>query len=234
MKINSLSIGQSIDWFKQGWNIFKNDPLQWILILIVLFVSSLIFNLIPFVGSFIYMLISPALIAGIFLATEKSANGEKIAVGDLFSVLTDASRRNSFFILGGLTILFNLLILVLLFLPMMGAAGVSHMADSPDMMPMAAVGAGFGSLILILPLVIAYLMAMVYAIPLILFAKQDIKKALSLSLKASVSNILPMFIASIIYFILAIIAVIPMGLGLLILFPVTFGAIYASYKDIFL
>ncbi|MFK5985640.1 MAG: BPSS1780 family membrane protein [Pseudomonadota bacterium] len=233
LQINSLTLAQPVEWYKKGWLIFKNNPIQWILILVVFFISSILFNLVPVAGSFVYMLISPALIAGIFLATKKSANGEEIEVMDLFSVLADASIRNNFFILGALTAVFNFLIIALMLGPMMGAAGMSHIMGSDGMMPAAVAGAGLGSLFLILPLIILYVMAMVYAIPLILFSQQKVKPALILSIKASVSNILPMFVASVIYFLLAIIAMIPMGLGFLVLFPMTFGAIYASYKDIF-
>ena len=234
MHINTLSMAHPLEWLKMGWSIFINNPLQWILILIVFFIISIICNLIPLVGSLIFMLTSPALMAGIFLATQKSANGEVIEVKDLFSVVTDPNQRMPFIFLGVVVLIVNLLIMMIILLPMMGAVGLGYLSsDNGQMMSSMAAGAGIGSLLLIIPLTIVYLMAMIYAIPLMLFSNQGIKQALLLSLKASASNILPMLLLSLIYFVLAIIAMIPMGLGFLILFPVTFGIVYASYKDIF-
>jgi len=234
MQINSLSIAQVIDWFKMGWVIFINNPVQWILILVVLFIISLASNLIPLVGGLIFIVISPALFAGIFLATQTSANGEEINFLDLFSIIGDAERRKPFLLLGVVSFLFNLLLMLILFVPMMGVASFGMLtSNSQEMMPSMAAGAGLGYLFLVLPVLIIYIMAMVYAIPLMLFSNQGIKQALLLSFKASISNVLPMLVASLLYIILFLLAMIPLGLGLLILVPVSFGMIYASYKDIF-
>jgi uncharacterized membrane protein len=234
MQINSISIAQVLDWFKMGWIIFINNPLQWFFILIVLFIISVVSNLIPLLGGLIFIVISPALFAGIFLATQKSANGEEINVMDLFSIIGDSSRRKAFFSLGMLSLLVNVMVLLIMFLPMMGAAGLGSMSSNQsEMMPVITAGVGFGSLLLIVPLLIMYIMAMVYALPLMLFSNQGIKQSLLLSLKASVSNIFPMMVASVIFLVLFLLALIPVGLGLLVLIPVSFGVIYSSYKDIF-
>jgi len=235
MQINTLTMAQAINWFKSGWTIFANNPVQWIFILIILFIISLISNVIPMIGGLIFAVITPTLFAGIFLATEKSANGDEISLNDLFSVLVNPSQRTPFLYLGLFSFFVNVLIILIIFVPMMGGiSNLSHFSsNSADMMPAMAAGAGFGSLFLVLPVLIIYVMAMVYAIPLMLFSKQDMKDALLLSLKASFSNVLVMLFASLIYLLLFLLALIPAGLGLLVLFPVSFGIVYASYKDIF-
>jgi len=233
MKINSLTIGQVIEWYKMGWIIYINNPVQWFFIFLILFIISVFLNFIPVVGSLFFVVISPALFAGIFLATQKSANGEEINVMELFTVFVDSQRRKPFFMLGIVSLLLNILLMLFLFVSIMGGAGLGYLSSSNEMTSAMASGAGMGSILLVVPVIIAYIMAMVYAVPLMLFSNQGIKQALLLSLKASVSNILPMFFASIIYLILAMLAMIPMGLGLLVLFPASFGVIYASYKDIF-
>lgn len=233
IQINSLTLSHPIDWFKSGWTIFINNPLQWVLILVVFFICSLICGLIPLLGSFIFLLISPALIAGIFLATEKSAQGHKIDVSDLFSVIKDASQRTPFFLLGLLSLGLNIAVMLLFAIPLMGLVGLQQVSSIEGVMSILVGGTGIISIGLIFAFIIIYIMAMIYAIPLMLFAKQGIKQALILSLKASVSNVLPMFVASIIYFLLIIIAIIPFGLGFFILVPVTFGSLYVSYKDIY-
>ncbi|HSF48641.1 MAG TPA: hypothetical protein VLA73_09785, partial [Burkholderiales bacterium] len=53
------------------------------------------------------------------------------------------------------------------------------------------------------------------------------------SFNACLANIAPFLLYGVILFIAALAAIIPFGLGLLILVPTLFGSIYASYLDVF-
>lgn len=235
MKTHSNPIGQPIEWLKQGWGGFKNNPLQWILLIIVFFIVAMVMQIIPIIGGLAFMLIYPALLAGTFVAAKKSIDGDVIGVGDLFSVLTDGSKRTPFLLLGIVIFLFQIVMMFAVIAPIMGAAGIGYMVggESQEFASIAAGGTGLVVMLLMFPIMIAYFMAMIYAVPLMLFSNQGIKDALLLSLKASISNLLPLIVASIIFFILMFIAMIPVGLGLFILVPVSIGALYSSYKDIF-
>ncbi len=57
--------------------------------------------------------------------------------------------------------------------------------------------------------------------------------AMRLSFAASMKNIVPFLLWSIIYFIAAMIATIPFGLGWIVLVPVLMLTLYVSYKDVF-
>jgi uncharacterized membrane protein len=57
--------------------------------------------------------------------------------------------------------------------------------------------------------------------------------AVKASFSACFKNLLPLLVFGVVYAVLAIIAVIPLGLGLLLLIPVSLCAGYCSYKDIF-
>jgi len=53
------------------------------------------------------------------------------------------------------------------------------------------------------------------------------------SFQGCLRNMLPFLIYGILGFLLAIVAVIPLGLGLLVLGPVMWGTMYVGYRDIF-
>jgi uncharacterized membrane protein len=101
---------------------------------------------------------------------------------------------------------------------------------------MLAAGLGVGMLLaMLLMSTIGLLLSMAffYAVPLIMFAAAKPVAALKSSFAACLANILPLLLFSVVYIVLAAVAVIPFGLGLLVLLPVTFGAVYASYRDVY-
>jgi uncharacterized membrane protein len=90
---------------------------------------------------------------------------------------------------------------------------------------------------------LAMLVGMALMIPLMmmfwfapsLVALNDIPAltAMKLSFLGCIKNILPFLLYGLIAFVLMLIAVIPFGLGLLILSPVLIASIYAGYRDIY-
>lgn len=95
------------------------------------------------------------------------------------------------------------------------------------------VGAGLIALLVILTIGLLMTMALFYGIPLVMLGGQDAWPAARDSVAACWVNVLPLLVFGLIYLVLAAVAVIPFGLGLLILGPVTVGAVYASYRDVF-
>jgi len=76
-------------------------------------------------------------------------------------------------------------------------------------------------------------MALLYAVPLVFFARLDPVAAIKRSFGACWRNIGPLTIAGLIYLGLAAVASLVFFLGFLILIPVALGAVYASYRAIF-
>ncbi len=117
---------------------------------------------------------------------------------------------------------------------MMGAMMDSTGALAPpEAMGGLFIGAGLIALLVIV--VIGFLIAMLlfYGVPLVMLAGQNAWPAAQDSIAACWSNVLPLLVFGLIYLVLAVVAVIPFGLGFLILGPVTVCAIYASYRDVF-
>jgi uncharacterized membrane protein len=72
-----------------------------------------------------------------------------------------------------------------------------------------------------------------YAIPLVTFRNVAPVDALKQSLNALLKNWLPLLVYGVITVVLAVVATVPAFLGWLVLGPVLFGGMYASYKDLF-
>ena len=100
---------------------------------------------------------------------------------------------------------------------------------------MGGVFAGFGLIAFLIVLAISFLVAMAlfYGVPLVMLAGRYAWPAIQDSITACWINFLPLLVFGLIYFVLGIVAIIPFGLGFLVLGPVTAGAIYASYREVF-
>ena len=95
-------------------------------------------------------------------------------------------------------------------------------------------GVGFMVLMLVeLTLWAVMLMAMFYAIPLVMLGRQDAWPAVQDSIAACWINMGPLLVFGLISLVLAFLAIIPFGLGFLILWPVMLCAMYASYREVF-
>jgi uncharacterized membrane protein len=77
------------------------------------------------------------------------------------------------------------------------------------------------------------LMALWFAPALVIFHDVQPMAAMKSSFQGCLRNMLPFLIYGIVGFLLAIVAVIPLGLGLLVLGPVMWGTMYVGYRDIF-
>jgi uncharacterized membrane protein len=138
--------------------------------------------------------------------------------------------------LGGISLVSQFLIFGLMML-VGGAALVSlMMSGQPEIDPVlvkeALTGAGFAALIGLV-LFTLLMMAMQYAPMLVFFNNAPPIAAMQLSISAFTRNIRPMLVYGITYSFLAILASLPMFLGWLVLLPLTFTSLYASYRDIF-
>ncbi len=232
--------GRGAGWIVQAWNYFKISPLNWILMVLVLFALAFLAALIPFIGSLIINVLYPVLFAGILLACRDLDTGKRFSIERLFAGFS-IPQRNRLLILGLLYIVFSvamLIIIMVLFGIFIGLAGMEGGFEDPDAVAMAMETTGgplFALAVLIaIALTIPFIMAFYFAPALITFNDLEIMQALKLSFRGCLSNIMPFLLFGILMILLSILAVIPLGLGMLILAPVGMISLYVCYKDIFL
>ena len=120
------------------------------------------------------------------------------------------------------------------------ASGIFYATmPAPDVMqadPMAGLS---GSNLAIVGIVVGILSILVgmlffFATPLVALNQVPVFKALGMSFKGSLRNILPILIYGFIIMILIILGAIPLFLGLLIVIPMIYVSSYAAYRQVFL
>jgi uncharacterized membrane protein len=238
MNFKTVDSGRGVGWIGDGWNLVKGQLGAWILLVIVYLVIEIVLQIIPFVGGIVAALISPGLVAGMFLAARYADESKTVDLNLLFQPLMEPRTRGSLLTLGAMAIVFSILIALIFVAMLGGTVGLSEDASNGEammsgMMMSGMMGIGFGGMVLMLLLVAVYSMAMWFAAPLVLFAGVAPIEALKISFKAVLANWLPALVFGLLVIVLGIVASIPLMLGWLLLMPVLFAAMYVSYKDVF-
>lgn len=234
MEIRTMPLNRGWGLFGRGWNTFKTDWVTWVLSFVIFFVISFVLNLLPLVGGLLMAVITPALLAGFLKIAHDLEAGETVSVGHLFQPIQDHERRVPLLLLGLVALLAAIVMAVVLVLFVGGAAHMGG-ADGGMGQPMAfpLAGVGFFGLILILLLYLVVFAVLAFSIPLVYFRGLAIGDAIGASVKGTLANLGPLVIFSLIYFLLAFLAMIPFALGFLVLGPVVLAALFGAYSEIF-
>lgn len=234
MEPQRLQPRQGWEWIKQGYALFTKAPLLWVVFLLILVVAAVALSSVPVVGEPLVSLLMPVLIVGLMAGCRSLEQGEELELAHLFSGF---KRHTSHLItLGGITLASQYLILG----AMMVAGGATLVglltSDQPDPDPSVLIAAITGASFAVLLGIVLFsmlMMAMQYAPMLVYFNNVTPVQAMKLSLRAFIVNALPMLVYVITFSFLAILASLPMFLGWLILLPLVFTSLYASFCDIF-
>jgi len=226
----AVAAGQGWQWFVEGFALFRQAPIPWVVISVVMMVVFIGVGLIPFLGQIVSPFVMILLAGGIMQGCRSLDRGDEITLGHLFSGFQTH--------LGPLVIVAALYFAALLLLVVLaGVVGFGSVMGA--MQGGAGTVGGMASGVLIVFLVIAALsipiaMAIWFAPALIVLNDIPPVEALKRSFGGCLRNILPFIVYGIVGFVLAVVASIPFLLGWLVLFPVLAGSIYSAYRDIFL
>lgn len=234
MEVRHVKAKQGLQWIISGFYLFRIAPMVWMLLCFTLILIAMTLALVPLLGQFIFTLISPVFLAGLMLGCRELEQGEKLELTHLFV----GFKKNTapLVTVGGIYLIGQVLIVGIVML--IGGTAMTDMllygkrVDENELMEVAddMLSAALVALALSIPLLMA-----AWFSPL-LVAFHDIPPVIAMkkSFFACLKNLLPLQLYGIILIILAVIAVIPYGLGLIVLIPIIFTSIYVSYKDIFL
>ena len=75
---------------------------------------------------------------------------------------------------------------------------------------------------------------MVNAPALVVFQGEGVIDSMKASFAGCLKNIVPFLVYGVVFFLLALVAMIPIGLGWLVLGPMLSASVYTSYRDIYL
>lgn len=231
-----VEAGNGIKWLQAGFELFKRNPGIWIANVVILFVIFCVLAFIPILGSIATYLLFPIFGGGLMLGCSALDRGEEYKVDHLFAGFQQ--KAGKLLVIGGVYIagLVVIGIVAAVFLLVIaGAAGLSSIATGGIAAAFGALGLGLLLVFLVaIAISIPLAMAIWFAPALVVFHDIEPIEAMRCSFVACLKNLVPFLIYGIVYFVLAIIASIPLMLGWLVLAPVIIASIYTAYQDIFL
>jgi uncharacterized membrane protein len=217
-------------WIAEGWELFKRQPGMWIGIVLIAFVIFIGAAMIPIVGGLATTLFGPVFAAGIMIGCKALDTGGELEIGHLFAGFKE--RTGTLVAVGALYLAAVVVVMLVVGL-MMGVGFTAMMGGDPQ-----AMGAMGMTMVLAMLVMFALLLPAVMAIwlaaPLVVFHEHGAVDAMKGSFAGCLKNILPFLVYSIVMFVLAIVATLPLALGWLALGPVFAASVYTSYRDIYL
>lgn len=233
----SVPFGHGFSWISSAFsNHFWQNPWAWMGATVIFVILSLVTQIIPLLGPIASTLLYPVFFAGLMIGAQAQDEGEDFTVGHLFSGFQQETGQ---LILFGVLYLVATLVVFLIagaiiggsFATLSMAVGGGDQASMDAMMqnPMTILTALLVILLLFVPLGMTYW----FAPALIALNGVSAMDAMKMSFVGCLKNMLPFLLYSIILGVLSMIAMIPIGLGFLVLIPVMFASMYTAYRDIF-
>jgi hypothetical protein len=234
MEPQRLKSRRGWEWIKQGYALFIKAPLLWIVLLFICMIAAVAISSVPVVGEPLVSLLTPAVIVGLMVGCRALIQGGELELAHLFSGFKQ--HTSQLVTLGGISLVTQFLILGLMMVTG-GATLVSIlMSGQPQTDPQVMMQAFAGASIAVIIGVVLFsllMMAMQYAPLLVYFRNVPPLHAMKLSLLAFLYNVGPMLVYGVTFLCLAMLASLPMFLGWVVLLPIVFTSLYASYSDIF-
>jgi len=221
---------QAKNWLINGWRLFKKKPLTWIFMILIFNIFIIVANSF-FIGQFVVVLLFPVLAGGIFIAFDKNSKDEPIGLENLFSVFKNKLILKELLTVGLIGMAVVTLTLVLQYLTGTEYAIKQDSAKAvgtSDVYKEVSEGSIFTSIVSLI-----WSCALFFGIPLIAINKESAIPALKNSLYVILANFVPFLVFFGMIVLLTIVSIIPVGLGLLVLIPVLFGAFYSVFKEVF-
>lgn len=226
-------------WIRHGYRLIARSPLQAFSLAMVVALGLFLVMLIPLGGALLSILIMPVLLAGYMRVCRSLEYNEKVVPRSIFAGFEN--RTAQLVSLGGMLLL-GILVVSMVTAALGGAALTAilsayqtHQDSSALLEALFAPGSGVQlSLLAGLALLFVLMLAMQFAPMLVFFDRMTPWQALKTSLQASLRNIVPFTVYSMILQLFAFaLSVIPLGLGWIILLPIGLTSMYVGYRDIF-
>ncbi|EKF74171.1 ParB-like partition protein [Alcanivorax hongdengensis A-11-3] len=223
-----VSVGQAVGWLGDGLKMLSGNWGVVLGALVVTFLIAIVLQIIPFLGPIAQFFIMPLLYGGIvaiFRRIDVSGNSE---FADLFAGFSNQTGPLILMALAQLGVFIVLGAVFALLFAMIG--GFSSFDPNNPSLHMSGGMALIGLVFFVAIILIS--MLFYFAVPLIYLGKQNVLEAMKNSLSACLRNFFPLLIYGIVASIIAILACIPFGLGLLFVMPILAAAYYVSFKQI--
>ena len=230
LKVAEVPARRGASWLFEGFGLFRKAPVAWVGLTSGWIIITFGLILVPLIGGVIANFLQPVFFASFAVAALRQAAGEPVVMGDLFL----GFRRNlrALVNLGAILLIVEIGIFALmaaLGLPM-GAAGdkTFTMAEYLQLLK----GKEW-ILVVGFVLTVAVKGALWFAPPLIALHDMPMSHAMRWSVYAALANLGAMILYGVVLFGLFFAALIPWGLGLLVVIPMMVISTYIGYRDVF-
>lgn len=228
-KPRKLESGRGFGWLGEGWALFREAPGTWIGIVLVWTVMGLVVALVPGLN-FASTLFNTVLTGGLMFGCHSLAAGRGLAFDHLF----EGFRREfgSLVLVGllGLAAIAGVVGVGFLGVLGAGALGLSLTQEAVDVAGLLVV---LLAALVVVSLMIPISMALWFAPALVILHGQPATRAMALSFRGCLRNMLPFLMYGVGMLGLGVLASLPLFLGWLVLGPVLVASLYAAYRDIF-
>jgi uncharacterized membrane protein len=230
MRVAELKASRGAAWLGEAFKLFRAAPVQWMSLCAGWIAMSFALILVPFIGGVIASFLQPVFFASFAIAAFKLTAGERLVMGDLFS----GFRRNmrALVNLGAMLLLAEIAIFAL-----MALLGLPVASSSDNTLTIAEYAEQLKGKEWILAtgfiLTVVVKGALWFAPPLIAFHGMSTVQAIRWSVYAAISNLGAMMVYGAALMGLFLAAIIPWGLGLLVVIPMMVISTYIGYREVF-
>ena len=226
-----------VQWLKAGWEIFKTQPMTFMMMHIFIIAVALIPLVLPPL-QLLAAFAAPFLTAGFYMAVVSKQQNKEIYLASILAAFSAKGRRLHLFRLG----LYQLGVVILISF-IAGTLFADTLAviesASPNLPPEQLLSQILASIAMsdVLLVVIAYtlnMMAFAYALPLVFFKGETrIVTALIQSLKVCFANMAPLGVYGLLIGLLIALAIPLSMVPLLVIMPIAYISFFVSFQAIF-
>ncbi len=228
MQARQVNAGNGWSWITDGFRLFKESPVIWIALFFIYVLIAMVLSVIPLFGPIVLNLLAPVFMAGFMLGCKAIEEGEELEINHLFAGFKVHTSR--LITVGGMYLAGIIVIVGIVFVATGSAALLGSESGST---PPADTSQLLLPLLITLAAVIPLVMAYWFAPALVVFHDVKPVEAMKLSFNACLQNIVPFAVYGLASMVLMLLAMLPLGLGLLVMIPTITASLYTSYKDIF-
>lgn len=231
---NKVSVSEAMGWIGDGMKMLSGHWGVVIGALLVTFLITIVLQFIPFIGPLAQPFLMVLLYAGLVKMFHRIDSSNQSEFADLFAGFSERTGPLMLLALAqlGVYLVFGILLVVM----MVMFAGVGALSSSQGMdSAMMNTGMSIGMLFivpvfLLLTVLVAFLFY--FTVPLVMLTDVGPGKAMALSFKACLRNVMPLILYGAVVVVIVILAALPLLLGWVFVMPIMAGAYYLSFKQV--